>query len=228
MENKAIQYIPSKFSYTQVKKILQTSEKSATDNFRNKKYVQLSFLRLMCSVEMIFVFYFGAWIFKDEIIYLSKSLTVFYLRPFIKVNAEFNTIDVIVNAIPVIAFFFLFIININVMNLIKNQISNIFYKKGDVICNKYRKKSEQISNVYEEMDRFIKYIELNPELKADEFKLNASKSEIYRLVPHMNGDEKITFYFGPYLKEIIKDRSTLDFSKLDFCYKLINPESSKN
>lgn len=215
-----INYIPSKYSYDQVIKILNEENEKSTAKWSNPVYAALRgtayVIRYGSFLCMIYIF----WQF-------FKHKT--YILPLIDILDRIKNAD----GIEMISSVFLYIIiyftfwylSIGIFQkflmFCVEKIFDICCKNGIIIPDKYKSKKMEIKRVYKDIENFLNYINTNPELKETDFFMNESKTILLRKIHYLDEDQTIRFYLGPHLKNIVVNHNTLDFSKLDKIYKLV-------
>lgn len=208
-----MEYISSKFTYSQVLEILNSEESKSTKNTKNPRYIVLLLSKKVSSVLVFLLAVFIYW----QLFYNNTT----YLFPWEKV------MDSCSNSIFVTSLLYLYFVIIyslllhRLLMFLCRQIENYYIKKRYIIPNKYETNSSEIKKVYENIDLFTRYITENPELTEQDFHISMDGEKLIRDIQYMDGDVREIFYFGPALKEIIIEHRILDFSKLDKYYKLV-------
>lgn len=222
MAGTKITYIPSAFNSEQVGHKLKESAEKATDNFENKYYTQMEIAIFICYFIPIAYLIAGAWIFSSEIKFITKGLWMWLFKRFYQniPDQYYSVVEWLCSWFAVSVYLILSCVCFKSMRLLVQNIRKIYYEKGKVIPDKYWKKAEEIKDVYHNVDQFIQYINEHPNLTDLDFKM-IGEEYLCQVIPHMDGDEDISFHFGPHLKEIIKDHTILDFSELDRIYGLL-------
>lgn len=212
-----MEYIPSRYTHSEVLEIIE-KEKNKT---KNPLYVRLKLYRL---VNLI-----GAFIFYSFLIYQYLEGHIIYLFPWRKLvehYSRYGNVELGAFTVPLLYGCFCLLTALLIYIILSLPIKGVqkhYEKKGLIIPSKYdRWTCEEIKVVYEQIERFSDYIERNPELTEKDFQVDRTGRYLTRTIYHMDGNEKIEFYFGPYLKEIIIEHTVLDFSKLDKAYNLID------
>lgn len=216
-----INYIPSKYSYDQVIKILNEENEKSTAKWSNPAYAVLRgtayVIRYGTFLCMIYIFW--QFFFKHKT----------YILPLIDIVDKIKNADgmeMISSVFFYIVIYFVFwylsikIFQKFLMFCVK-KLFCICCENGIIIPDKYKATKVEIKRVYKDIENFLDYINTNPELKETDFFMDESKTILLRKIHHLDKDQTIRFYLGPHLKDIIINHNTLDFSELDKIYELV-------
>lgn len=207
-------YIPSRYTYEQVLELLDAEKAKSNENLKNYRYLGLFLWQQANNI--------GAVAFALFILYQFAVNHATYLFPWAKAVEHYGPSG---QSVAVILYLVFWIVLINLIHKLlsglQNQVHKFYVKRGFLIPNKYAGHTgEEINIVYKNMQQFIDYIAQNPELTEKDFQINETGVLLVRTIHYIDGDEKISFYLGPHLKEIIIEHTVLDFSKFDTFYRL--------
>lgn len=216
-----INYIPSKYNYNQVIKILNEENEKSTAKWSNPAYAALRgaayVIRYWSFVCMIYIFW--QFFFKHK----TYILPLIDIVDRIKNADEMEMISSVF--LYIIIYFVFWYLSIKIFQkflmFCVKKLFDICCENGIIIPDKYKATKVEIKRVYKDIENFLDYINTNPELKETDFFMDESKTFLLRKIHHLDEYQTIRFYLGPHLKDIVVNHNTLDFSELDKIYELV-------
>lgn len=215
---KKVKYIPSRFGLEEVKQILNNSKDKSTEKWNNPAYAALKifsiFVKLMVVGLLMFIFY--------QLFYEHKT----YLVSVIDIGrVVFHSDILLATVLAIFLYLFLWIafgcVAVSLINFMIRKIYKRLCTKGIIVRDRFKDNSSEIVEVYKEIEEFKVFYNKTDDDTPYIYQVGNAERHLLVTIPLPIGEEKRKFFFGSYLKNIIKEGNIIDFSELDTYYGLL-------